>query len=408
MSKIATQIVQGALSACLVIMVVGGCAQGSVSSGAPMSAAMTGSAPVVPRSEAWTVASDVTGRRYQVFAAWPDAPAPEAGYAVFYVLDANRIFATVVETIRGYERRHPGGSPAVVVGIGYPDGVPIGPARAFDLTPAWFSEAEPPVEGGGADGFLQFIETELKPQIAARFAIDDTRETLFGHSFGGLLTLHALFNDPTAFDTYLAASPSVWWDGRLLLEEMERLGPKLETSRAAVRVLITVGEFEQVADPTEPDPDGVIAARAARLANAAQVDNARAVAHGLAQTPGLEVRFALMGGEDHGSVVPGAISRGVQFAFGPRVAPPEPAPLPADRAGATRIGVPSAVEYSAMTPLERYQLRLDVRTWPQTERRRFLSQLKYNLDAGLSFAAHHALHEERNAMDREFATRPVE
>src|SRR3546814_2556932 len=73
-------------------------------------------------------------------------------------------------------------------------------------------------------------------------------------------------------------------------------------------------------------------------------------------------------GEDHGSVVPSAISRAVNFVIrGPHSVP----------------AVPSGREYLAMTAEQRYQLRLEVRALPDMHRIPWLDQLKRNLRDGL-------------------------
>ncbi len=46
------------------------------------------------------------------------------------------------------------------------------------------------------------------------------------------------------------------------------------------------------------------------------VSGSRALAGRLAGQPGYEVRFVAFDGEDHGSVLPAAMGRGMQFAFG--------------------------------------------------------------------------------------------
>src|SRR3546814_13220241 len=93
-------------------------------------------------------------------------------------------------------------------------------------------------------------------------------------------------------------------------------------------------------------------------------------------------------GEDHGSVVPSAISRAVNFVIrGPHSVP----------------AVPSGREYLAMTAEQRYQLRLEVRALPDTHRIPWLDQLKRNLRDGLPQAdldrlhPHHAPHEQRQS-----------
>ena len=49
----------------------------------------------------------------------------------------------------------------------------------------------------------------------------EQRKVLFGHSFGGLFTLYSLFTQPGVFDTYVAASPSLWFNDGVILEYEE-------------------------------------------------------------------------------------------------------------------------------------------------------------------------------------------
>ncbi|WP_159884176.1 alpha/beta hydrolase-fold protein [Paenibacillus puerhi] len=61
---------------------------------------------------------------------------------------------------------------------------------------------------GGAEEFIEFIESELKPLIQSEFFVDRSHQTLIGHSLGGLLVLDVLFSRTSAFQTYIAGSPS--------------------------------------------------------------------------------------------------------------------------------------------------------------------------------------------------------
>lgn len=45
------------------------------------------------------------------------------------------------------------------------------------------------------------------------------RRTLIGHSFGGLFTVNAVLTQPHAFDDFIAADPSFWWDQRRLIQK---------------------------------------------------------------------------------------------------------------------------------------------------------------------------------------------
>lgn len=355
-------------------------------------------ASVLRDTAAWEMTGE-EGRRYRIQAAWPTAPAPPQGYPVFYVLDADWMFATVVDTVRALERR-PGGSPAVVIGIGYPQGSDVNRERARDLTPR-LGSPEPKQSGtGGAEAFLRFVETALKPEVARRYRIDSARETLFGHSFGGLFTLYALVNRPTLFDNWAAASPSIWFEDGLMQRAnlRKRLAAKLAATGATARVLITVGEYEQAADPDFPPP------RLDILMSRKQVDNAREFA-GFLEQPGVAVRFDLLAGEDHGTVIAPAISRAVRWGLGAST-PPAPAPRPEPFVNRTGVPIPDAVSYLKMTAEERYRLRLRSRKLPDAQHKLWVAEFDRTLGAGLTYGEHRRLAEEREAMDAKHGTKP--
>lgn len=359
----------------------------------------------IANSTTFEMTSAINGRTYQIFVAAPAGAEPDAGHPVIYMTDANARFATMTETAREWSRgQRRKDQDAIVVGIGYPDGTNIGKARAFDLTPA-LGDMETPQGFGGGEEFLRFVLQELKPRIEASYPVDPDREAIFGHSFGGLVALYAMFNQPDAFDAYLVASPSIWWGERFILQMAPRLTPKLETTGVTIRALVTVGELEQQEGAKSPPPGrpvlpGVI--------GRTQVDDAKAMAAMLAETPGVSSSFVLFEGEGHGTVPPAAVSRSVSFFFNSETDAQQPAAPQSNLGASARIKAPTAEAYMAMTPEERYALRLDVRSWPDEERHSFLAQLKYNLEAGLWYEEQHALHEERNAMDRKHGTSPVE
>lgn len=368
---------------------------------APATAAAQPAAPapsILPDTASWEMTGE-TGRRYRIFAAWPKAPPPPGGYPVLYVLDANWMFATAVDTVRAFERR-PGGKPAVVIGIGYPDGLEVNRERALDLTPR-LGSPEPKMAGtGGAEAFLRFVETRLKPEVAKRYKVDAARESLFGHSYGGLFTLYALVNRPALFDNWVAASPSIWFEDRLMQRAnlRKRLAAKLAASGAAPRVLITAGEYEQAADPDFPPP------RLDLLMERRQVDNAREFGEFLTQ-PGVAVRVETLAGEDHGTVIPVAIARAVRWSLGPATLP-APAPKSAPFANRTGVPIPDAAAYLAMTPEARYALRLRSRKLPDAQHKSWVAEFDRTLSAGLTYGEHRRLAEEREAMDAKHGTRP--
>lgn len=142
---------------------------------------------------------------------------------VIYVLDGNTLFLTATEILwrSSSNTFYQGGG--IVVAIGYQDiptesGSLYSSQRNTDLT---ISEHEVHAGLGGADAFLKFIGEEVRPSVRKQFAdVSIGEEAIFGHSFGGLCVLHALFSRQE-FDAHFAASPSIWWDSKIVTEAEE-------------------------------------------------------------------------------------------------------------------------------------------------------------------------------------------
>jgi len=107
----------------------------------------------------------------------------------------------------------------ILVGIANTD-------RTRDLTPS-YAEVKGPdgsnqfPTSGGADKFLDFIQTELMPEIERRYRTVPYK-ILAGHSLGGLLAIHALIARTDLFDAYIAISPSLQWDDGRTLHQAEQ------------------------------------------------------------------------------------------------------------------------------------------------------------------------------------------
>jgi predicted alpha/beta superfamily hydrolase len=83
--------------------------------------------------------------------------------------------------------------------------------------------------GGGADSYGRMLVEELKPLVDRKYkTLPGAGSTgMAGSSLGGLLTLHLGLKYPTVFSRLAVLSPSVWWDNRVLLREVESLPGKL-------------------------------------------------------------------------------------------------------------------------------------------------------------------------------------
>ncbi|AXB78839.1 alpha/beta hydrolase [Novosphingobium sp. P6W] len=244
---------------------------------------------------------------------------------VLFVLDADMSFALAAEIarLRGTAGVH---ATAMVVGVGYGAEVrEMAKLRTADLTPP-LSEAGKETLGGltsmigemdgGAESFLTFLEDTLKPEILERYpeaSLDD--HVLFGHSLGGLFAAYALLTRPHAFSTFLVASPSLWWDGFAVLKHFSAFREKLKVLDVQPRTFVCVGGKEQ--DPptkTSPLLAMTIEQMQAFVLQARMVDAAAEFAVALEEAGLRAVTQTTFPDEDHTSVVPPAIMRGLTLA----------------------------------------------------------------------------------------------
>lgn len=134
------------------------------------------------------------------------------------------------------------GASILYVGIGYQDGVDPLVARAKDYTiPA---EGEKYAQGGGAENFYQFISQCVIPWVNSEFDIDTDKQTLSGHSYGGMFALYVALNHPQAFQNYVAASPSIWWGNGILIPQGQ-----LQLDASINVLALMIGEYEEIVSP---------------------------------------------------------------------------------------------------------------------------------------------------------------
>lgn len=278
----------------------------------------------------WDFTSAQNGRAYRVFVWIPDSEPPEGGFPVIYGLDANTQFPMASDMVRCWSL---GGAirPAVMVGIGYPTDrlAEVMALRFKDLslpaTAEWMDSSVHPMAGvtpenvGGVDDFLQVIEAEIKPAIAALAPVNRAEQTLMGHSLGGLTVLRALFTRPETYARFVAASPSIWWADKAILKDEPAFADRVAAGEITPKILIQAGGQEQSVDIAAVNHFKSRETAEAVADYCAMVDNAQALAGRLAAlkgAEGYEVAGFTFEGEGHMSVVPAVISRGLMFALG--------------------------------------------------------------------------------------------
>lgn len=144
---------------------------------------------------------------------------------------------------------------------------------------------------GGVDEFFDLLDQHMRPMVAAVAPIDPARQTLWGHSYGGLAVLHALFTRPGAFSDYAAASPSLWWRDGAIVREAQGLQGRLGSRTPQLLLMRGTAEPSQPRGPSSGDVEAP----------------ARALVADLGKLEGLKVSYQRFEGLDHGPMLPASL-----------------------------------------------------------------------------------------------------
>lgn len=233
-------------------------------------------------------------RHYRLWIGVPKRKAPVGGFAVAYLLDGNAAVGALDEALlRDLDR----GQPPLLVAIGTDTPLRIDRvARTYDYTPRRdVPEQRDPLTGeasGGADGFLDLLQQRIKPLIDGHYPIDHQRQLLWGHSYGGLLVLHALLTRPGDFQTYAAASPSFWWGDGAILDAQNGFAQRLRDQ--PLNLLLMRGDQEPAVNER------------ARSSRVDQGTAARFV-DALGRNASLKVQYPQFPGLGHGPMLPASL-----------------------------------------------------------------------------------------------------
>ncbi len=258
---------------------------------APRAISAPASATVAAIGETLTIESKILGERrvINVYVP-PDYATSQERFAVLYMPDGGmkedfpHVAGSVDVSIKNGIIR-----PLIVVGVENTE-------RRRDLPgPTTVpSEMKAAPHAGGNDRFRAFLRDELKPMIAARYRTT-AESAIVGESLAGLFVIETLLVEPTLFDGYIAADPSLQWNEHALARS------------AASRLAWIAGPRTlYVATADEPDiQDGV-----AMLVSALRI-----------QAPPIVWRYEPMPDEHHGTIFPTAALRGIRMLFAAADAP---------------------------------------------------------------------------------------
>jgi predicted alpha/beta superfamily hydrolase len=148
-------------------------------------------------------------------------------YPVLYLHDGQNLFDGATSFIKGAEwgvdetaqRLITGGAiePLIIVGV-----YNTGRDRVDEYTPTVDAKYK---AGGKADLYGRMLVEELKPFIDSEYRTRrDAKQTgLGGSSLGGLVSLYLALKYPQTFGRVAVVSPSVWWDNKMIVREVEAL-----------------------------------------------------------------------------------------------------------------------------------------------------------------------------------------
>jgi predicted alpha/beta superfamily hydrolase len=291
-------------------------------------------------AEEFVVESAATGARHAVAVATPHGyhrPGGDAAarsYPLVLCLDAHWLFGTVRDLAVSLSmgRLVPR---VVVAGVGWPtsDLAEVAWLRHRDATPtraafpgSGFGEQPGRYGTGGAARFRRFLLDELRPLLARRYRLA-APAVLVGHSLTGLFGVHTLLHEPDAFDAYLLASPSLWWDDGVTLRETE---PAVAAARDELPTCVYLSVGAEVgrhagagspstatgpvtSGPSTSDSD----ARDSGGLAFGMIDDVEELARRLGRYRGLALQLEVLPGETHHSTLGQSVSRGLRALLGP-------------------------------------------------------------------------------------------
>ena len=258
-------------------------------------------------TDEFTLTDPATGCDHLVSVALPVRHGSLESMPVLVCLDGPWVFGTVRDATRIMSMG--GEAPeAAVVGLSFTDRS-MGEylrqrARWYTPTP-W---VPPEVTGvrkiaadecGRAAELLTFVRSHLLPVVEAEHlgGIPVSERWLIGHSFSALFGLRTLLTAPDAFDRWLLASPSIWWDDRAVLANEAAWAAANDDLPASVFLCYGSHEGEE-----NPDP---------RFRMGENVEELVATLEAR-RYPSLRLHHRVLPGDGHSSSIGAAISHGLR------------------------------------------------------------------------------------------------
>jgi uncharacterized protein len=256
----------------------------------------------MPQSEVRSIHANSNKKDYELYIQLPASYAnSSATYPLIIVNDSRFAFPLASGAMQLMGDRVV--KEAIVVGISYAKGDDGGVSRTRDYTPT-FSPLEPNghssasrLASGHAKEYVEFIADQVIPLIQKAYRVDAKNKIFVGHSFGGLLGSYILVNRPEVFDHYIIGSPSLWYDNKVIFAMEKQYAEKHKSLNA--HAMIYVDDNDSSLNNKQMADDVLAFEKILRSRNYS----------------GLNLQVEVIKGENHHSVFPGLLSRGLMAAI---------------------------------------------------------------------------------------------
>lgn len=275
---------------------------------------------VLPNTEVRQIHSSFLNRDYELYVSLPASYATgHQNYPVVFITDASYAFP-VASSIGPFIARHSKHLPEVIlVGLSYAKGDTAEFSRRRDYTPSGNGSngltsdmpGRKPVFGE-AEGYRRFLKDEVFSFVASHYRANMARKILTGHSYGSLFGAYVLLTDPAMFDGYVLGSPSLWYDDYLLFKREREFAH--QNKNLTAKVYLAAGSFEGAAPKNRPNDK-----RYSKDSRIVTGTIAFAKALSSRRYPGLRLKSEIIAEENHLTVAPILLTRGLLWTLG---APP--------------------------------------------------------------------------------------
>jgi len=164
---------------------------------------------IIGKTEEFTITSSIIDDEYPIFVHLPSNYDPSIPNQLIVGLDGEFRFEAIADAIS--EKAENGSiPPCIFIAVGNSG------ERNRDYTPTEYEHGE-----GGAENYYRFLKNELIPELESRYSIDTSNtKALIGHSFGGLFTHYAMFQDrvDNPFDKFISVGCSFWFDSGIIFK----------------------------------------------------------------------------------------------------------------------------------------------------------------------------------------------